>query len=184
MERQQGLELVRAHAANENMVRHMLATEAIMRALAGRLSEDPDRWGLAGLVHDLDAAETEQAMEVHGHRTVAWLREAGLDDEAVLQAVLAHNPANGSTIAAPMDRALFAADPLTGLVTAAALIRPEKKLGLVTLKSLKKRFKEPAFARGARREDIATCAELGIPLEEFLGIGLEAMQGISDQLGL
>ena len=83
-----------------------------------------------------------------------------------------------------MDRALFAADPLTGLVTAAALIRPEKQLSLVTVKSLKKRFKEPSFARGARREDMATCEELGIPLDEFLGLGLEAMQGISDELGL
>jgi uncharacterized protein len=83
-----------------------------------------------------------------------------------------------------MDRALFACDPLTGLITAAALIRPERKLELVTVKSLKKRFKEPAFARGARREDMLTCAELGLELEEFLLIGLEAMQGIDDDLGL
>lgn len=184
MERAEAFELVGRHAANENMVRHMLATEAIMRALAQRLGQDPGRWGLAGLVHDLDAAETEEAMTVHGHRTVAWLREAGLDDEDVLQAVLAHNPANGSAITSPMDRALFAGDPLTGLVTAAALIRPEKRLELVTLKSLKKRFKEPSFARGARREDIETCEDLGIPLEEFLAIGLAAMQGIADELGL
>lgn len=184
MERNEALQLVRDHAANENMVRHMLATEAIMRALAERLDEDRERWGLAGLLHDLDAAETEGTMEVHGHRTVAWIREAGLDDEDVLQAVLAHNPANGSAITSPMDRALFACDPLTGLVTAAALIRPEKRLELVTVKSLKKRFKEPSFARGARREDIATCEELGIPLEEFLAIGLAAMQGIGDELGL
>jgi putative nucleotidyltransferase with HDIG domain len=184
MERVEALELVRQHAANENMVRHMLATEAIMRALAARLGEDPDRWGLAGLLHDLDASTTEDMMEVHGTRTVAWLREAGLDDAAILQAILAHNPGNGSSITCPMDRALFAADPLTGLVTAAALIRPEKQLSLVQPKSLKKRFKEPSFARGARREDIATCEELGIPLDEFLGIGLQAMQGISGELGL
>ena len=83
-----------------------------------------------------------------------------------------------------LDRALFACDPLTGLITAAALIRPEKSLGLVTLKSLKKRFREPAFAKGARREDILTCSELGLELEEFLGIALEAMQEVSDELGL
>jgi putative nucleotidyltransferase with HDIG domain len=184
VEREQALGLVRRHAANENMVRHMLATEAIMRTLAARMGEDPDQWGLAGLLHDLDAATTEDAMEVHGTHTVQWVREAGLDDPAILQAILAHNPANGSTITAPLDRALFAADPLTGLITAAALIRPEKQLSLATVKSLKKRFKEPSFARGARRGDMATCEELGIPLEEFLALGLEAMQGISDDLGL
>src|SRR5665811_1461709 len=92
--------------------------------------------------------------------------------------------ANGAQVSSIMDRALFAADPLTGLITAAALIRPEKKLEFVKLKSLKKRYKEPSFARGARREDIATCTELGIPLEEFLEDGLEAMKSISGDLGL
>ena len=118
-------------------------------------------------------------MEIHGTRTVEWLREAGLDDEQVLHAILAHNPANGSTIDSPMDRALFSCDPLTGLITAAALIRPEKKLALVELKSLKKRFKEPSFAKGARREDILTCAELGLELDEFLAIGLDAMKEVA-----
>ena len=116
--------------------------------------------------------------------TVQWLREAGLDDEEVLQAILAHNSANGSSIGCAMDRALFACDCLTGLVTAAALIRPEKKLAPVELKSLKKRFKEPSFAKGARREDIMTCSELGLELEEFLAIGLDAMKEVADELGL
>jgi len=123
-------------------------------------------------------------MAVHGLRTVEMLREAGLDDESVLQAIAAHNPANGSSVQTLMDRALFACDPLTGLVTAAALIRPEKRLELVALKSLKKRFREPSFAKGARREDMLTCAELGLELDEFLAIGLEAMQEVSDELGL
>ncbi len=184
MDREHALRLVRERVSNENLVAHMLATEAIMGALAERLGEDRERWALAGLVHDLDVAETADLMEVHGRRTVEWLRAEGLDDEAVLQAVLAHNPANGSTIASRFDRALFAADPLTGLIMAAALIRPEKRLELVELKSLKKRFKEPSFARGARREDIATCEELGIPLEEFLALGLQSMKGIAGDLGL
>ncbi len=155
-----------------------------MGALARRLGEDEESWRLAGLLHDLDAEETAESMEVHGVLTVQWLREGGFADEAVLHAIAAHNSANGSTIESRMDRALFACDPLTGLVTAAALIRPEKKLGLVELKSLKKRFKEPSFAKGARREDILTCAELGIDLDEFLALGLEAMKEISDDLGL
>jgi predicted hydrolase (HD superfamily) len=123
-------------------------------------------------------------MGVHALRTVEWLRAAGFTDEEALQAILAHNPQCGSSIASTMDRALFACDCLTGLITAAALIRPEKQLGLVTLKSLSKRFREPSFAKGARREDITTCVELGLELDEFLAIGLEAMQEVSDELGL
>jgi uncharacterized protein len=182
--REQALQLVRKQVKSENLVNHMLATEAIMGALARRLDGDEERWRLAGLLHDLDAEETAEAMEVHGTLTVQWLREAGVDDEEVLQAILAHNSANGSSIGCTMDRALHACDPLTGLVTAAALIRPEKRLELVALKSLKKRFKEPSFAKGARREDIMTCAQLGLELDEFLDIGLKAMQEVSDDLGL
>lgn len=185
MDREGALQLVREHAKNENLVKHMLATEAIMGALARRLGGDEERWRMAGLVHDLDAEETAAKMDIHATVTVQWLREAGLDDEEVLHAILAHNSSgNGTPIETVMDRALFACDPLTGLVTAAALIRPEKKLALVTVKSLRKRFKEPSFAKGARREDMMTCSELGLELEEFLAIGLEAMQEVSDDLGL
>jgi putative nucleotidyltransferase with HDIG domain len=175
---------VRDRVKNENLVKHMLAAEAIMGALARRLGGDEEKWRMAGLLHDLDVEETADKAEEHGRRTVEWLRAAGLEDEEVLQAILAHNSANGSTVGSSLDRALFASDCLTGLITAAALIRPEKKLGLVSVKSLQKRFKEPAFAKGARREDIATCSELGLELDEFLGLGLEAMQGVADDLGL
>jgi putative nucleotidyltransferase with HDIG domain len=182
--RQQAVELVQEKVQNENLVNHMVAAEAIMGALAKRLGGDEERWRLAGLLHDLDVEETVDTMEVHGTLTVQWLRDAGFEDEEVLQAILAHNSANGSSVESPMDRALFACDCLTGLVTAAALIRPERRLALVELKSLKKRFKEPSFAKGARREDIMTCSELGIELEEFLAIGLEAMKEVADDLGL
>jgi putative nucleotidyltransferase with HDIG domain len=184
MTREEALALVRERVKNPNMVSHMLATEAIMGALARRLGYDEAQWRLAGLLHDLDAEQTAEKMVVHGTLTVEWLRAAALDDEEVLHAILAHNPANGSSIQGPLDRALFACDPLTGLVTAAALIRPEKKLELVALKSLKKRFREPSFAKGARREDMLTCSELGLELDEFLEIGLEAMKEVADELGL
>jgi len=184
VDREQALQLVRERVKNENLVNHMLATEAIMGALARRLGGDEERWRLAGLLHDLDVEETAESMEVHGNTTVQWLREAGLDDEEILQAIRAHNSANGSSIGCSMDRALFACDCLSGLVTAAALIRPEKKLAPVELKSLKKRFKEPSFAKGARREDIMTCSELDLELEEFLAIGLDAMKEVADELGL
>jgi len=185
MTRDEALQLVRAKVANDNLVKHMLAAEAVMGALARRLGEEEERWRLAGLLHDLDAEETAEDMEVHGLHTLDMLREAGLDDDDdVLRAIAAHNPANGSSVVSAMDRALFACDPLTGLITAAALIRPEKKLAMVAIKSLRKRFKEPSFAKGARREDILTCADLGLELEEFMAIGLEAMQEVSDDLGL
>lgn len=184
MDRESALRLVEERVPNRNLVNHMLAAEAIMAALADRLGGDRERWALAGLLHDLDVVETAELFEEHGLRTVAWLREVGFQDEEVLQAIGSHNPANGSRMASTLDRALFAADPLTGLITAAALIRPEKKLELVKLKSLKKRFKEPSFAKGARREDIATCEDLGIPLEEFLDLGLQAMKSVADDLGL
>ena len=182
--REEALALVRECVRSENLVKHMLAAEAVMGALARRLGEDEQRWRMAGLVHDLDVEETADHMAVHGLRTVEILRGAGLSDEIVLQAVAAHNPGNGSVVGSAMDRALFACDPLTGLITAAALIRPEKQLALVSLKSLRKRFKEPSFAKGARREDILTCTELGLDVEEFMAIGLEAMQEVSDELGL
>ena len=162
MTRDEALQLVRAKVTNDNLVKHMLAAEAVMGALARRLGEDEGRWRLAGLLHDLDAEETAEDMEVHGLRTVDLLSEAGLDDENVLQAIAAHNPANGSSVVSAMDRALFACDPLTGLITAAALIRPEKKLAMVAIKSLRKRFKEPSFAKGARREDILTLSLIHI----------------------
>jgi len=184
MDRDQALELVRERVKNENLVKHMIAAEAIMGALARRLGADEARWRLAGLLHDLDVEETADTMEVHGTLTVQWLREAGYEDEEVLRAILAHNSANGSSVETLMDRAIYASDCLTGLITAAALIRPEKKLAPVELKSLKKRFKEPSFAKGVRREDIMTCDQLGLDLEEFLGIGLEAMKEVADELGL
>lgn len=184
MNRDQALVLVREHVKNENLVNHMIAAEAIMGALAKRLGGDEERWRLAGLLHDLDVEQTVDTMQIHGIVTVGWLREAGLQDEEVLHAILAHNSDNGSSVETIMDRAMYASDCLTGLVTAAALIRPEKRLALVELKSLKKRFKEPSFAKGARREDIMTCDQLGLELEEFLEIGLEAMKEAADELGL
>ena len=169
--------------ANDNLRRHMIATEAIMRGVAARLGEDADVWGLAGLGHDLDAEQTEDDVARHGAEAAEVLRGLGLPDEAV-HAVAAHNPATGVRAETRFDVALLAADQLSGLITAAALVRPEKDLAGVKLKSLRKRFREGAFARGVDREAIARCAELGLELDEFMAVGLEAMQGVAPQLGL
>jgi putative nucleotidyltransferase with HDIG domain len=153
MTRDEALALVRERVGGENLVNHMLATEAIMAALARRLGADEDQWRMAGLLHDLDVEETADQMEAHAARTVEWLREAGYEDEEVLQAIAAHNPQCGSSIVSTMDRALYACDPLTGLITAAALIRPERRLELVALKSLKLQgtlFRQGGAERGHR----------------------------------
>jgi putative nucleotidyltransferase with HDIG domain len=177
------LALVEARVVNENTRRHMLATEAIMRALASRLGEDPDVWGLAGLGHDLDVEGTEGDFSKHGSQAAEALRAAGLP-EAAAHAVEAHNPATGVAAESSLDVGLIAADQLSGLVTAAALIRPDKRLAEVKPKSVRKRYREGAFARGVDRESIARCGELGLELDEFLELGLVAMQGVSADLGL
>jgi hypothetical protein len=183
LSREEVLVVVEARVASENLRRHMLATEAIMRALAARLGEDAELWGLAGLAHDLDSEETEDDFTRHGAVAAETLRELGVPEEAV-HAVSAHNAATGVAAESPFDVALLAADQLSGLITAAALVRPDKDLAGVKLKSLRKRFREGAFARGVDREAIARCDSLGLQLDELMGIGLEAMQGIAPRLGL
>ncbi|HTX67972.1 MAG TPA: HDIG domain-containing protein [Thermoleophilia bacterium] len=174
---------IESRVANENLRRHMLATEAIMRALAVCFGEDADVWGLAGLGHDLDTEETEGDFTRHGAVAAETLRGLGLPEEAV-HAVAAHNPDTGVAPDGRFDIALIAADQLSGLITAAALVRPEKDLAGVKVKSVRKRYREGAFARGVDRESIARCAELGLELDDFFALGLEAMQGIAPELGL
>lgn len=183
MQRDEALELVKKHVGNSNLVKHMLATEAVMRALARRLGGDEEIWGLAGLLHDVDYEITKDDPARHALVGSQMLAEQGVDP-AIVYAVKAHNEALGAPRNSLMDKALYAGEALTGLITAAALIRPEKKLAAVTTASVLKRFGEKAFARGANREIIASCVEFGIDLPEFVEIGLGAMQSISDELGL
>ena len=154
-----------------------------MRALATRLGEAPDVWGLTGLGHDLDAEETEHDIARHGVQAAETSSALGLPDEAT-HAIAAHNPETGVAATKRIDVALIAADQLSGLITAAALVRPEKDLAGVKVKSVRKRYREGAFARGVHRESIARCEELGLELDEFFALGLEAMQGIARELGL
>jgi putative nucleotidyltransferase with HDIG domain len=175
--------LIDESVANVNLRRHMLATEAVMRALAGRLGHDPDLWGLTGLAHDLDAEETAHDASRHGAQAAERLAGLDLPDDLV-HAVAAHNPATGTLAERPIDVALIAADQTTGLITAAALVRPDHALPEVKEKSVRKRLREGAFARGVDRASIARCEELGLDLDEFLGLALQAMQGIAAELGL
>ncbi len=183
MNRQEALESIRENVENENLVKHMLATEAIMCALAGHLGEDEKEWGLAGLLHDIDVELTEGDMSSHSKLGADLARDMGAS-EAVANAILCHNEAHGILPETAIEKALFCADPLTGLITAAVLVRPDKKIAGLEASSVRKRFKEKSFAAGARREQIARCADIGLELDEFIAIGLEAMKGIAPQLGL
>lgn len=181
MERGEALEFVRSKVKNDRLIKHMLAVEAVMRALADRLGEDRGVWGLAGLVHDVDYDETVKNPEQHGRIGAGYLRDMGVG-EHITRAVESH--AGHVARESAMDKALYAVDPLTGLIVAAALMHPSKKLAEVTPEFVLKRFKEKRFAAGADRDQIRTCSEIGLELDEFVGIGLQAMQDISSDLGL
>lgn len=181
MEREEALELVRKHLKNKNLVKHCLAVEACMRTIASRLNQDVDKWGLAGILHDLDYELTEKSPELHTTETVKILKELELDPE-IIQSVQAH--AGQVACQSDMDWAIFSIDPLTGLIIAATLMHPSKKLKEVDLGFVKRRYKEKSFARGVRREDIEQCKNIGLELDEFVSACLEAMQGIDKELGL
>jgi len=183
MERSEVMASIKANVENENTVKHMLATEAIMRALARHLGEDEREWALTGLMHDIDIELTGGDMSLHSKLGADLARDMG-GSEAMANAILRHNGAHGIPCVTRLDWALFCADKLTGLITAAALVRPDHKLEGVETKSLKKRFKEKSFAAGANREQIATCRELGIELDDFLEMGLAAMKAVAPALGL
>jgi len=183
MTREEVIDSVKDNVENDNLIKHMLATEAIMRALARRLGEDEEEWGLTGLIHDIDMELTGGDMSQHSKLGADLARELGAS-EAIAHAVLCHNEAHGIPVETKLDKGLFCADPLTGLIIAAALVRPDKKLAGVEAKSVMKRFKEKSFAAGANREQIARCSELGLELDEFIELGLKAMKGIAADLSL
>lgn len=183
MTRKEAIDSIKANVENENLLKHMLATEAVMRSLARRFGENEEEWGLTGLLHDIDVDLTEGDMKTHSKLGADLVRELGAS-EAVAHAILCHNEAHGVPLETKLDKALFCADPLTGLITASALVRPDKKLAGLEAKSVIKRFKEKSFAAGADRQQISRCGEIGIELEEFIELGLEAMKGVAADLGL
>jgi len=183
MNREEALGLLKQHLTNENHINHSLAVEAIMRGLAERLGEDVEKYGLAGLLHDIDYDATGEDPHRHSLVGAEILQEQGLPED-VVHAVKVHNEIHGLPRQSLLDKTLWAADPVSGFIIAAALVRPDKDLKAVELKSLKKRFKEKAFARGASREQMASCSELGLELDEFLTIALDSMKKIAAELGL
>ena len=179
--------LVDDNIKNKNLVKHCLSVEATMRALARHFGQDEDLWGIVGLLHDADWEVTQPDAALHTKKTMEWLDIHGENDVELRDAILAHNHENNGARAPEslLEWALFTCDELTGIVTASALVRPDKKLGSVEVKSVLKKFNTPSFAAAVNRDQIRLCEDkLGIPLEQFVEITLKAMQGISDELGL
>ncbi|MBI4963435.1 MAG: HDIG domain-containing protein [Desulfomonile tiedjei] len=181
---EQAQALMEQFLESESMRKHCLASEAIMRALAPRFGADPEMWALVGLLHDLDYNETRDRMERHTLVTEQILVERGVDPE-IVEAIKYHNAENlGLTRQEPIHFALTAAETITGMISATALVYPDKKVASVAPKSVKKRMKAKEFARSVNRDHILLCEQIGISLDEFISISLEAMCGISDRLGL
>ncbi|HSG29246.1 MAG TPA: HDIG domain-containing protein [Candidatus Krumholzibacterium sp.] len=181
IDREEALGLVSRHLRKKNLVKHVLAVEAIMRHMAKRFGGDEDEWGLAGLLHDLDYEQTENDPDRHGHVTMDLVRDLDITDE-MRHAILAH--ADQVERISMMDKAIYCADPVTGLIVASVLMHPSKSLAHTDAGFVGKRYNEKRFAAGANRDAIAGCSELGLELHEFLEVSLEAMRGISDDLGL
>jgi uncharacterized protein len=178
--RHEAIALVREHVGSESLINHMIAVEAVLRALARRFGEDEDLWGITGLLHDLDLGVLGDDLSRHGEVTVEML-EGKLPDEA-LQAIRVHP--GELPRKTRLDSALYFADPITGLIIAGTLMRPSKSLVDMTMKSLKKKFKDKRFAAGANRDQIRACSELELDLDDFMSLALEAMREIHSDLGL
>ena len=182
--REDAMKLLTTHLNNEKLIAHCVASEVIMRALAEKFDENPDGWGIAGLLHDLDFEMVEEDPEQHGARAAEMLREIGVHEE-VVNAIQKHNAEGlGLERSTRFEHALTCAESITGLIVATALVYPDKKLASVKVKSITKRMKTPHFARAVSRERIMECEKIDIPIQEFVGISLVAMQGIADELGL
>lgn len=185
MDRDKAIDLLRTHVKNEKMIAHCLASEAVLRALAERLGEDADRWGLAGLLHDLDVEFTNADPRVHAMEGAKLLEQHGVDPE-IVEAVMLHNEeaAHGRERYKPFHHALAAGETITGLITATALVYPDRKVASVKPKSVTKRMKEKAFAASVNRDTIMECEKLGLSLQEFVELSLQAMKNVGPEIGL
>lgn len=182
LDRERMLDSIYANVQDRNTIKHMLATEAIMRSLARRLGEDEEEWGLTGLIHDIDVELVRDDMSSHSRLGADIAEELGAS-ENMTHAILCHNEAHDIPRETKLDKALFCANPLSQLIIAAALVHPGKLSGLTTEKVMKY-FREEGFAPGVNQGQVAQCREIGLELEEFVGLGIEAMKGIASELDL
>lgn len=184
MKREEAIKLLHNYIKNENMRKHCLAAEAVVKAAARHLGEDEEKWALAGLLHDLDVELVNADPKIHGLETARILEEKGVDPE-IVEAIKLHNEeATDVPRTKVFHHALSAGETITGLITATTLVYPDKKLASVKPKSVRKRMNAKAFAASVDRGKIRECEKAGIPLDDFINLSLEAMRGISDELGL
>ena len=186
--REDTLALMREYTPSESLRKHMLAVEGAMRAYAQKFGEDEERWGITGLIHDFDYErfpnEAHSPTEEHPSEGVRVLRSKGYPED-ILQAILGHAQYTNTPRESKMAKTLFAVDELTGLITATALVRPTKSVHEVDAKSVRKKMKDKAFARGVNREDVVNGAnELGVDVDEHIAFVIAAMQARSADLGL
>lgn len=182
MTRDQALEIVRKYTEKDITYRHLISVEGVMRALARHFGEDEDVWGLAGLWHDLDYDKTADDFPRHTHLTVEWLRGEGVENETILNAILAHKYEDHRH--SLIDQAIVHADAVAGLIVACALVRPERSVGM-KVSSVKKKLKEKSFAPGVERDEIRNVeGSIGVSLEEFLGIAIQGVQDIAPEIEL
>ena len=166
------------------MLQHCLASEAVLRGIARRLGRDEEKWGLAGLLHDLDVEVTHAEPTVHGTRTEVLLKDYEVDPD-ILDAIRMHNEcSSGKERCTEFQYALAAGETITGLIFATTYVYPDRKLTSVKPKSVVKRMKEKAFAASVKRENILECEKIGIPIDAFAALAIESMLPIAGELGL
>lgn len=181
--RSEALDLVNKNVTKGNVIYHMLAVEAIMRSVARHFGEDKENWGLVGLLHDIDYEKTEATPEKHSLLAEEMLK--GLLPDELVRAIKTHNSKyTGIMPEKRMEKALVASDAISGLLVACALVMPSKKLVDVKVESVAKKFKDKDFARGAERDRIVVCEEIGIPKEKFFEITLNGLKESASQIGL
>ena len=180
--RENAYKLLNQHIQNANMIKHSVASEAVLRAIARKLGTNQEEWGIAGLLHDIDVEITNADPYKHGPHAVVMLD--GLLTPEAIDAIVMHNEvATGKERTTVFQHALAAGETITGLIMATAMVYPDRKLASVKTKSITKRMKEKAFAASVKRENILECELIGIPINDFAELALTAMQEISDELG-
>ncbi|PUU92458.1 HDIG domain-containing metalloprotein [Halanaerobium sp. ST460_2HS_T2] len=183
MQREEAIKLMKENIKQKNLRKHCLAVEAVMAELADYFDKDQDKWRLAGLLHDIDYEDTADEPEKHSQLGAEMLADIGMEAK-IVEAVRAHNGMHQLPRKTLMAKALYAADPLTGLIVASALIHPEKSLNALDTEFVLNRYGDNSFAKGADRDVIASCKEMDLELKEFIELSLAAMQNVSDDLGL
>ena len=184
MNREEAVHLLKSYVKSEKMIIHSLCSEAVLRAIAKETGKDVEKFGLAGLLHDIDVEITNADPKLHGLKSVEILEAYGLEPD-IIDAIAMHNEeATGKERESFFQHALAAGETITGLIYATALVYPEKKIEPVKYKSVKKRMTEKAFAASVKRENILECEKIGIPLDDFIRISVDAMKEISYEIGL